>query len=326
MKHLITSIGEILIDFLPIEQHGRTTGFRMLPGGSLMNVAITVARLGQPAAFAGKISRDMFGRFLHEFIVQQGVDTRFVLDSAAQTTLAFVSMPHGEPEYSFYTTDTADTLITIDELPDALFAETRILHFGSIALLRGTTPEAILTAAERLKGQALLSFDPNLRPGLVADEQAYRATLKRAFALADIVKVSSVDLAWLAPQQAIEAVAADILALGPALVVVTRGGEGVFAVWRADNYVQSIALPGFPITVVDTVGAGDSFSGGLLSSLAEANVITRAALEQMPLHQLTASLRFATAVSAITCTRAGADPPDRATVDRFLAQQAPNSG
>jgi fructokinase len=317
MRHLITSMGEILIDFLPITGDDRTVGFRMHPGGAPMNVAIGVARLGQPAAFASKISTDMFGRLLRGFVEEQGVDPRFLLDAAAQSTLAFVDLSGSEPEYNFYTTDTADTLITIDELPEALFNETRILHYGSISLLRGTTPEAVLATAERLKGRALLSCDPNLRPPLIRDQQAYRATLDRALRLADIIKISAVDLEWFAPGRLVEDAAADLLALGAALVVVTRGEQGVLALRSEAG--SPIRLPAFPITLADTIGAGDSFSGGLLASLAERGVDSRTALEALPPAELTTCLRFATAVSAITCTRAGADPPDRATVEQFLA-------
>lgn len=322
MRHLITSMGEMLIDFLPISGDGGTTGFRMHPGGAPMNVAIGVARLGQPAAFASKISTDMFGRFLRGFVEEQGVDPRFLLDAAAQSTLAFVDLSGREPQYNFYTTGTADTLLRIDELPEALFNETRILHYGSISLLRGSTPQAVLATAERLKGQALLSCDPNLRPRLIQDEQAYRTTLDRALRLADIIKISAADLEWFAPGRSVEAAATDLLALGAALVVVTRGEEGVFALRSQGSTAQPINLPAFPITLADTIGAGDSFSGGLLANLAERGVGSRAALEALPPAELTASLRFATAVSAITCTRAGADPPDRATVDRFLSEHA----
>jgi fructokinase len=322
MQHLITSMGEILIDFLPIQQGDRTVGFRMHPGGAPMNVAIGVARLGQSAAFASKVSSDMFGRFLRGFVEEQGVDTRFLLDTTAQSTLAFVTMTETEPEYNFYTTSTADTLLTIDELPEALFSETRILHFGSISLLRGTTPTAVLATAERLKGHALLSCDPNLRPSLIQDEQAYRTVLERALTLADIIKISAADLAWFAPDRSVEQAAADLLARGAALVVVTRGGEGVLALRSVPGADRPITLPAFPIRVVDTVGAGDSFSSGLLASLAERGVGSRDALENVSQDQLVACLRFATAVSALTCTRSGADPPDRATVEQFLAAHA----
>lgn len=320
MRQLITSMGEILVDFIPIEEGGATAGFRIYPGGSPFNVAVGVARLGQPVAFASKLATDFFGRYLHTYLQSQGIDTRFLLsDAQASSTLAFVAMESGEPVYSFYDQGAADTLLTLEELPAALFDETAILHFGSISLLRGSTPGAVLAAAERLQGAALLSFDPNLRPGLVRDEPTYRALIARLLRLADIVKISAADMAWLAPGQPIAAAAAEILAQGAALVVVTRGSEGVLALRAAERgEPRRWEVPGFRVAVADTVGAGDSFSGGLLAALAERQVYSRAALLALAPDELAAVLRFAAAVSALTCTRAGANPPDHAEVSHFL--------
>ncbi|HEX9371296.1 MAG TPA: carbohydrate kinase [Roseiflexaceae bacterium] len=317
MPNLITSIGEILIDFLPIVERGETTGFRMHVGGSPYNVAMGVARLGQPVAFASKVATDFFGRHMRAHVEREGIDTRFLLNADAQSTLAFVAYEEGEPAYSFYGDSAADTLLSPGELPQALFDETRILHFGSISLLRGTTPIAIQAALERLKGRALLSFDPNLRPGLIRDEPAYRALLQRLFTLADLVKISAADLGWLEPGRPIELAAADILALGPALVVVTRGGAGALAL-RALPGAQPHVAPLFRVKVADTVGAGDSFSGGLLTALAERGVTSREALLALPAAELDAALAFASAVAAVTCSRAGANPPNRADLEQFL--------
>jgi fructokinase len=315
MSGVLTAIGEILIDFLPIQSGGHTTGFAMHAGGAPFNVAVGMARLGQPAAFAGKVAADLFGRYLRAYAEEHGVDTRFLIRMEAQSTLAFVAMENGEAAYAFYGEGAADTLLTIDDLPPEFFAETRIFHFGSISLLRGSTPDAVLAAAERLKGRALLSFDPNLRPGLVRDETAYRAILTRAFALADVVKLSSVDLDWLAPGRTAGEVVADLATRGPGLVVLTQGGAGV----RAARGGQEWQVPAFPVRVVDTVGAGDAFSAGLLTALAERGVYTRTALDALPEADLLAALRFAGAVAALTCARAGADPPRRAEVAAFLA-------
>jgi fructokinase len=312
-------MGEALIDFLPLNEGGRTVGFRMHPGGSLLNVAVACARLGQPVALATKIAPDFFGRFLRDYAAAEGVDPRFLGHADALSTLAFVAHEGGEPVFTFYGEGAADTLLTAEELPQALFDDTAILHFGSISLLRGATPAAALAAAERLKGRALLSLDPNLRPGLVRDEAAYRATLARAIALADLVKISAADLGWLMPGIPVEDAAAQLLAQGPALVVVTRGGAGVLA---ARHGRPPLSLPAFSVTVADTVGAGDSFNGGMLTSLAEGGVTGRAALAAAPDGALAATLRFAAAVAAINCTRPGADPPRRPEVEAFLAAHA----
>ncbi|HYO49796.1 MAG TPA: carbohydrate kinase [Chloroflexia bacterium] len=316
MSRLVTCMGEVLVDFLPIEEEGRTVGFRMHAGGSPFNVAVGLARLGQPVAFASKISSDLFGRYLREHVEAEGISTRFLLTSQAPSTLAFVAIEEAEAAYAFYDEGAAHTLLAPEEVPTELFDETTILHFGSISLLRGTTPAAVLQAVRRLKGRALLSFDPNLRPGLVRDPVSYRALLDKLFSLADIVKVSAADLAWLAPGQSIEQAAADLLARGPALVAVTQGGEGVLALRRESR----IAVPGFSVRVEDTVGAGDAFSAGLLAALAERGVTSRSGLEEMPGEALASALTFGAAVAALTCMRRGADPPRRDQVAQFLEE------
>jgi fructokinase len=322
MSHLITCMGEVLVDFLPIEEGGRTVGFRMHAGGSPFNVAVGLARLGQPVAFASKISTDLVGRYLREHVEAEGISTRFLLTSQAPSTLAFVAIEEGEAAYAFYDESAAHTLLASEEVPNALLEETTSLHFGSISLLRGTTPAAVLQTVRRLKGRALLSFDPNLRPGLVRDPISYRALLDELFSLADIVKVSAADLAWLAPGRSIEQAAADLLARGPALVAVTQGGEGVLALSRESRVV----VPGFSVRVEDTVGAGDAFSAGLLAALAERGVTSPSTLEEMPGEALTSALTFGAAVAALTCTRQGADSPRRAEVAQFMEGQSQQGG
>jgi fructokinase len=316
MADLITCMGETLIDFLPIEEDGRAVGFRMHPGGSPMNVAVGVARLGQPTAFAGKAATDLFGRTLRAFVEGEGIDTRFLLPDDALSTLAFVAYEDGEPSYAFYGEGAADTLLAPGELPQAMFDETRALHVGSISLLRGTTPAAVLDAAERLKGRALIQFDPNIRPGLVKDEPAYRATIRRLLELADVVKISTVDLAWLLPDLAAAAAIDNILKHGPALVVVTQGSKGVLA--KRPGESAAMEVPAFSVKVADTVGAGDTFDAGILAGLAERGALLREAVLALPPGELRATLRFAAAAAALNVTRPGANPPRRDEVARFL--------
>jgi fructokinase len=288
----------------------------MYPAGSLLNVAVGVVRLGQPAAFACKIADDYFGRFLRSHIVAEGIDTRFLTIVAGHTTLAFVTMEGGPSTFSFYGEGAADTLLTIEDVPEALLKETGILHIGSISLLRGTTPATVLATVEQLKGQALLSLDPNLRPDIVQDEQGYRALLQRLFALVDILKLSDADLAWLMPNVPAEQAIHGLLAQGPALVVITRGVEGAIA---AKVGTSVISVSGFSVEVVDTVGAGDTFCAALLVRLAQSQVTTRSALQNLASEDLQELLRFATAAAALNCMRAGANPPRYVEVEQFLA-------
>ena len=316
MGNLITCLGECLYDMLPIVEHGHTVGFRMAVGGSPLNGALAAARLGAPVAFGGKVSTDFFGRQIRAFIEAEGMDTRFLLNDAAPTTLAFVAMEHGEPAYSFYGDGAADTRLTLPDVPEALFAETAILHLGSISLIRGQTPATLVAVAERIKGRALISYDPNIRAGLVQDQVAYRQTIDRLFGMVDLVKISAVDLDWLMPGVALEAAAAQILARGPALVLLTHGGEGALAL-RSNG--ARVSAPAFKVQVADTVGAGDTFDGATLAALYERGVTSRAALEGLPDSEIAAVLRFAAAAAAINVSRTGCNPPTRAEVAALLA-------
>jgi fructokinase len=331
MSILVTCMGESLIDFVPLNtavssvshaeegkgtpQETRNTDFRMYAGGSLFNVAIGLARLEQHTAFAGKIADDYFGHHLLHTLQAEGVDTRFVAVAKAQTTLAFVTMEAGEPAFTFYGEGTADTLLTVNDVPESLYSETNILHIGSISLLRGITPQTVLATVERLKGKALLSLDPNIRRDLVQDEAKYRALLQHLIALTDIFKLSYVDLAWLLPGMPMEEAIRQLCALGPALVMVTHGEKGVLA--RTDTS-QTLSVPTFPVTVSDTVGAGDSFCAGTLGWLADHAITTREQVLAMSEPELQEMLRFASAVAALNCTRPGANPPRRTEVEQFL--------
>jgi fructokinase len=328
MNTLVTCMGESLIDFAQLNSvsHGEAlpgsapgTDFRMYPGGSLFNVAVGLARLGQHAAFAGKMAEDFFGHHLLRTLQAEGVDTRFVITTKGQSTLAFVTVEGGEPAFSFYGEGAADTLLTANDVPESLYQETTILHVGSISLLRGTTPVAILTAVERLKGKALLSLDPNIRADIIRDEPKYRALLQRLMMLIDVLKLSEADLAWLLPGATVEEALLHLCGLGPALVIITRGEKG--AVARSGSS-QSIEVPTIAVSMVDTVGAGDAFCAGTLAWLAERAVTTREMALALTGPELRSVLNFASAVAALNCAQAGANPPRRSELEQFIARLA----
>lgn len=319
-RRLITCLGEGLMDLLPITEDGATVGFRLAPGGSILNVAVGLARLGIPAAFAGKLADDFFGRQLRAYLAAEGVRLDLLTIARGHTTLAFVIPPDAqppagaadEPAFTFYGDNAADTLLTPEELPPALFAETAALHLGSISLLRGTTPRAARAAAERLRGHALLSLDPNIRPGLIADAPTYRATLGAFLAMADVLKLSLADVSWLEPDLVGAdplVVAAEFARRGPQVVALTLGGRG--AALASRDGVQ-VSVPAPAVTLVDTVGAGDTFAAGLLSALVERGATTRARLQALTPVELAEALRWAATVAALACARPGANPPTRA--------------
>ena len=327
MSTLVTCMGESLIDFVPLiatnsgdGQSGVAgTDFRMHSGGSILNVAVGLARLGHHVAFAGKIAEDFFGHHLLLTLKTEGVDTRFVSTAKAQTALAFVAMEEGEPVYSFYGDGTADTLLTADDIPESLYQESSILHVGSISLLRGTTPTTVLETFKRLKGNTLLSLDPNIRAGMIYDEPAYRALLQRLIALTDILKLSNVDLAWLLPGVSMEESLLHLCGLGPALVIITQGEKGVLARSGSSETIQSAA---FPITVIDTVGAGDTFCAGIIARLADDAILSRERVLALTAQELRAVINFASAAAALNCTREGANPPRRSEVEHYLQRSS----
>ncbi|WP_165774650.1 carbohydrate kinase family protein [Candidatus Viridilinea mediisalina] len=312
MERLLVCLGEILFDFLPIERDQEPNSFRLQPGGGPFNVAVGLARLGQPTAFVGKVGADYFGRRLRRSVRAEGIDDRWLRSAAAPTTLAFVAIEDGEPVFSFYGAGAADTLLEADELPAEFFERTGLFHFGGISLLHGTTPAAALAAAEGLRGRALVSLDINVRPLLISDEAAYRATVQRAIAACDLLKLSVADVAWLAPGVNPNDYALAQLAQGPTLIALTQGDAGVSSLRYLNGQLERLEQPSFKVEVADTVGAGDAFTAGLLDALANHAIFERTALATMPTADLRAALRQGAATAALTCTRPGADPPKRA--------------
>ncbi len=313
MSPLFTAIGELLIDFTPIVEAEQTVGFRLHAGGSPFNVAVGLARLGAHVEFAGKVSTDFFGRVLVDRLEREGVGTRFLGRSPAPSALAFVALERGEPTFSFYGEGTADTQLRPEDLPTAI-ETTEVLHFGSISLLQSPTAETIAGLVDRLRGRVMLSCDPNIRPSLIANPRAYRRLLHRLVAASDILKLSAADVQWLMPNHAVEAATASLLAQGPTLIVVTLGTQGCYAV----SAKLEVRLPARAVEVVDTVGAGDAFTAGLLVSLAEQGVSSRETLLKLNPLALEKALRFATVAASLTCMRVGADPPRRLEIEAEL--------
>lgn len=299
---MITVVGEALVDLTPAD--AESSALVPVPGGSPFNVAIGVARLGVPAGFVGALGGDAFGERLVRRLAEEGVDTSAAVRSDAPTTLAVVHLDrHGRATYDFYLDGTA----AMGLIPQAVALPrgTSIVHVGcgAVTLAHEPAGAALRTALSGTDG-ALRSFDPNVRPAFVDDRDAYVRMLEDAVAACDLVKVSDEDLDWCYPDEPVDAVARRWRDRGPALVVVTGGPVGAVAhgTERAE-----VAAP--LVDVVDTVGAGDSFSAALLAWLHQRGATDRAAVAALDRTALTEGLRFAVRAAAVTCTRRGADPP-----------------
>jgi fructokinase len=299
---VIIVAGEALVDMTPA-RCGERMGYLPNPGGSPYNVAIGLGRLEVPAAYLGRLSTDVLGRLLRQHLEASGVPLTYVVDAAEATTLAFVHLGGDEPEYSFYTEGSADRMLLPEHLP--AIPDRAALHFGSFSLALEPGASTLEGLMRRESGRRLLSLDPNVRPGLIADRDAYLRRLEGWVRLVDLIKVSGADLAWLYPGEAPEAVASRWLGAGPALILVTLGKDGALAF----SARARASAPTPRVTVVDTVGAGDAFTAAALAWLHSQDALDRGGLEALDAARLEALLPFANAVAALTCTRPGADPP-----------------
>lgn len=302
---MIVAAGEALVDLTHLEVDG-VTAYVPHPGGSPYNVAVGLGRLGVPTAFLGRIARDHFGRLLRDHLHGSGVSLDLVVDAGAErTTVAFVHDASGEPEYSFYAEGSADRMLLPEHLPELPSAAA--LHLGSISLVLEPTGSTLEGLLRREAGTRLISLDPNVRPGLIDDPAAYRRRLGRWMELVDVVKVSAVDLAWLTPGATLESTAAEWLEAGAALVLVTKGPEGSWAITRQ----TAVHADAPQVKVADTIGAGDALTAGALAHLHDHGWLSRERVASLTADQLHALLTEANAVAADTCTRRGAEPPWR---------------
>lgn len=298
-------IGEALVDLVPKEGTG---DYRASPGGSPFNVAVGLARLGTPTALMARLSDDGFGRMLRAAAQGEGIDLSAAPRAAEHTTLAIASVDaDGQVAYDFYLEGTADWQWSAAELR-GLPADSEVLHFGSIAAWTPPGGERIdeFVRDVRARGGVLITYDPNIRPSIVGPRRAAVELVERSVRCAHVVKASREDIAWLYPERCADDVAAHWTELGAALVVVTDGANGASTHRRGEAPLRS---PGRRVAVVDTIGAGDAFTAGLLTGLIRRRLHAGAALAAIEEAALIDVVDEAVLVSAITCERSGADPP-----------------
>jgi fructokinase len=301
---MILCCGEALIDMLPRTTTLGEDAYAPYAGGAIFNTAIALGRLGVPTGFFTGLSDDMMGDILRKTLRESGVDYSYCATLSRPTTVAFVKLVDGHATYAFYDEGTAGRMITEAELP-ALGDTCEALHFGAISLIPepcGTTYEALL---EREHEKRVISLDPNIRPGFIKDKDAHMARIRRMAAMADIVKFSDEDLAWFGLDGDEDALARYWLHHGARLVVVTRGAEGAVG-YTAEH---KVTVPSERVSVVDTVGAGDTFDAGVLASLKMQNLLTKQQVAKLDEEQIAKALALGAKAAAVTVSRAGANPP-----------------
>jgi len=312
----VTVIGEAIVDLLPAGPGTAPRTFQAVPGGSPYNVAVGLARLGHRAALMARLADTAFGRILSDHARAEGIDLHAAPRAAEPSTLSVVSLDaSGRASYDFYLDGTADWQWTAEETGRAP-RDSAVLHFGSIASWTPPGSERIgdLARSMRDRGGVLVTYDPNVRPGLLGDHHRGQRAVERAIGLAHLAKASTDDIAWLYPELAMADVAERWLGLGAAVVVITGGADGAWAFTAA----ASIRRPALDVAVVDTVGAGDSFTAGLIGSLIARGLqapadLARCAAERLA-PELAGALDDAIVVASLNCERRGNDPPTAADV------------
>ncbi|WP_454301243.1 carbohydrate kinase family protein [Salana multivorans] len=299
MKALV--VGEALVDV--VARPGEEP--QAFPGGSPANVAIGLARLGHTAELLTWLGPDEYGTIVRDHLAASGVSIVPGSHDAASTSVALARIGEdGSAQYEFdLTIDYPDHVIDDDVLT---------VHVGSIGAVLDPGHEKVRALLESARGQATVSYDPNLRPSIMGSPDAVRERVLGLIALSDLVKVSDEDLGWLEPDRDPHEIIREWAQLGPAITVVTRGGEGALAVTSAGAEYD---LPPQQVTVADTVGAGDSFMGGLISGLWNAGLLgaaNRERLAAISTDELDALLNRCARIASITVSRPGANPPTAA--------------
>ncbi|WP_457967327.1 carbohydrate kinase [Arthrobacter sp. D1-29] len=305
-KALVTVIGESLVDIIDDPRQGNTAR-ETHPGGSPLNVAVGCARLGLQTKLVTHFAEDPYGQLIAEHLENNGVES--IVGGSQPTSTALATLDGtGAARYTFG----VNWDINGASIAALAAVESSVhVHTGSIATVLPPGSTSVMGLIEEASQHATISFDPNCRPAISPDKAAARKQAEAFVASSDIVKASDEDLRWLYPDRTLEESMNAWLALGPAMVALTRGANGPVLLSRSGR----ADIPGEAVSVTDTVGAGDSFMAALISGLAQLDALGAAARQRLhgiTQDQLDGLARYAKRAAGITCTRPGANPPELA--------------
>ena len=305
------SIGETLIDFIPVSSETEGTVYQQNPGGSPANMACAMARLGVRSAFIGKVGNDPFGKSCRAALLRSGVDvSHLILSDQYQTPLAFIQQGEEGKQFTFYRNKmTADLNLLEQDIDPEIFNDLKVFHFSSVSLTCEPARSTVLNAAAMAREcGALISFDPNLRLNLWQSPEEARTIILQCLPLVDVLKLTQADMEFLLPGQG-EREISDWLyqTYGIQMILITRSENGCYAYVNEDHYASySYALP-----TVDTTGAGDAFMAGIIFNLLKLNK----SIFDLTSVEITIMLDFANALGGLVTTKPGAidafpDPKD----------------
>ena len=290
--------GEVLIDLIPVAPGSNDRAPHV--GGGPANTAKALARLGHDVHFIDGISTDAYGEMSRDELVADEVKLDLAKSSDLPTALAIVSLNEsGGASYEFKLDDTATFDFSLDWLPDPSKYKPNVLHIGTLVTVIQPGADVLYDWALQVAEFAPIVFDPNIRPAVMGNRDLYEAAVEKWAAISSVIKVSDDDVAWLFPDQSLDGVAERWVRDGAALVVITRGSEGLIG-FTADGAVE---VPGVKVVVADTVGAGDTVGAIVVEAMVEMGIM---ALTGDVLQDV---LHRAAKAAAITCSRPGANPP-----------------
>jgi fructokinase len=301
---MILCCGEALIDMIPRKTADGADAYQPYNGGSVYNTAIALGRLGNDTGLFCGLSTDFFGDGLVDGLKAARVSHKYLRRKDRHTTLALVKLTNGHARYSFLEEGSANRMLEKKDLPK-LPKSVTALHFGSISLIPEPCGGTYETLQKRAAKNTVISLDPNIRASLIKDKRKHIARLTRMIARSDIVKISDEDIIWMTGSKDFAKIAKAFLRNGAKLVAITKGGEGCLVFSK--SFAFELSAP--KVTVADTVGAGDTFTAGLLTHLQRNKHLTKKAIASLSETEARAAATFAMKCAAVTVSRAGADPP-----------------
>jgi len=309
---MILCVGEAVIDLFQTDIAGTGQAFLPISGGCAYNTSIAIGRLGVPVSFLGRISKNFFGDIQARRLLENNVNDSLLIRCEQNPVLSFIRVEAGkEPQYAFYEEGTSDRALSLEELPEQLPQNTNCVVFGSISVVMepiGSTIETFILGKAR---GIVTAFDPNIRPFIIKDRNAYLRRFKKLSGVSDIVKISLEDYEYIdansQPQEALE----NLINMGTHLAIITLGPKGAQAMLRRNNgTITNVFAPGVNVpSVVDTVGAGDTFHGAFLAWLEQRGKLSHSAITDLSENDLLNALVFANKASAFVCGRHGCEPP-----------------
>ena len=303
---MILCCGEALIDMLPDELNTGQHCFVPKAGGAVFNTAVALGRLAVNVSLFTGISKDIFGEMLAKELAESQVGTDYLVCFDLPTSLAFVKFVEQQAQYTFYSAQAADTMLTPSDLPKDN-SEFEGIFFGGISLCTDPTASTMLTLLRKYSKKSVIVLDPNIRPAFISDERSYRFRLNEMIELSDIVKLSDVDLTWLIPDElGLKIKLEKLFGNSGKIVVITKGKNGAVVFHSGKEIAKTNSLP----TILgDTVGAGDTFNAGLIYSLIKQRVFTKRHCAQPNQLAIQNALIFATKAASYTVSKIGAVSP-----------------